>query len=62
MPAVPVSMDYFAAQLHNVVSKTTSSEVLQIDNVVLASLLEDLAFLTGAHPRTLPYDGKNKGT
>lgn len=61
MPAVPVSMDYFAAQLHNVVSKTTSSEVLQIDNVVLASLLEDLAFLTGAHPRTLPYDGKNKG-
>ncbi|EFO61052.1 Hypothetical protein GLP15_2931, partial [Giardia lamblia P15] len=60
IPAIPVSLDYFTVQLHNVVSKAASSESLQIDNVILASLLEDLAFLTEAHPRTLPYDGKNK--
>lgn len=62
VPAIPTKLEYFTTQLHNLVSKITSHDILQIDNVVLASLLEDLAFMTEAHPRTLPYDSKDKAS
>lgn len=58
--AIPAKLDYFTAQLHSFVSKITSHDALHIDNVVLTSILEDLAFLTEVHPRTLPYDSKDK--